>query len=242
MGNPETVREMTAGQHKELMAAVIEQFPTDITFTRAQQLIGRKRTIGEEIARVLRGSELPAEVIADWTAFYQKIDIEVDLTGLVLPDYEKGFDRLIVIPRGLTLNPVWAACQKVFAGKTWSAYGDDLDASVPVNDRMSTASYAIRVRERVEADEELKNLSANDLKKKKIAGITLLERLVYGLKYFDETGNHLDRENRTLCSGSRRSGGDVPDVDLDSDGRVHVGWYNPSGSDDNLRARSVVSA
>ncbi|MEK7138056.1 MAG: hypothetical protein AAB787_00965 [Patescibacteria group bacterium] len=241
MGNPETVQMMTAGQHKDLMAAVIEQFPTDITFTRAQQLIGRKRTIGEEIARILRGSEMPAEVIAEWTAFYKKLNIEVDLTGLVLPDYEKGHDRLIVIPKGLTLNQVWAACQKVFGGKIWSAYGDDLDSSVPTNDRVPTTSYAIRVRERVEADEELKNLSANDLKKKKIDGVTLLERLVYGLKYFDETGNHLDRENWTLCTGSRDSDGSVPYVYLSSGGEVRVYWCHPGGSDDGLRARSVVS-
>lgn len=241
MGNLETVRLITARQYRELMAAVIEQFPTDITFARAQQLIGRKRIIGEEIARILRGSELPTGVIAEWTAFYQKVGIEVDLTGLVLPDYEKGLDRLLVIPKGLTLNQFWAACQKLFGGKTWSAYGDDLDANVPTNDRVSTVSYAIRVRERVEADEELKNMSANDLKKKKIASITLLERLVYGSKYFDETGQHLDRKNATLCAGSRYSDGNVPYVCLNSDGRVCVGWYDPNASDVFLRTRSVVS-
>ncbi|MBI3589020.1 MAG: hypothetical protein HY093_01215 [Candidatus Liptonbacteria bacterium] len=225
MGNHETVRLMTPGQFKELQAAVTEQIPSDLSFD-----------------RVLRGSELPAEVINEWIGFYQKIGIEVDLSGLILPDYEKGFDRLLVIPKGLTLNPVWAACQKVFDGKTWSAYGNDLDGNVPTNDRVPTTSYAIRVRDRVEADEELKNLSANDLSKKKIAGITLLERLVYEQKYFHETGGHLDLSNWTLCSGSRHSGGLVPDVHWYSDVKLYVNWCSPGNHDARLRARAVVSA
>lgn len=241
MGNPETVRRMTPDQFKELVAGVVTQIPSDLTYDRAKQLIGRKGWIGEEIARVLRGSELPTEVIAEWQNFWKKYDIEVDLSGLILPEYEKGHDRPLVIPKGLTLNQLWAIYRRVFNGKIWSAYGDDLDSSVPTNDRVPTESYAIRIRERVEADEELKNLSANDLKKKKITGITLLERLVYGLKYFDETGNHLDRENWTLCSGSRGSGGGVPRVRLRSDGGVGVLWFDSDHRYGDLRARSVVS-
>lgn len=241
MGNLETVRLMTTGQFKELQAAVIEQLPPDLTFDRANLLIGRKRWIGREIARILRGSELPDEVIAEWQAFYRKLGLEVDLSGLVLPDYEKGFDRLLVIPKGLTLNRIWAICRERFGGKVWSWCGDDLDSNVPINDRSSIDSYAIRVRDRVEADEELKSLSANDLKKKKIPGITLLERLVYELKYFDETGDHLDLENWTLCTGSRYSDSDVPDVYWDSDGGLGVDWAGPGLQYDDLRARAVVS-
>jgi hypothetical protein len=36
-----------------------------------------------------------------------------------------------------------------------------------------------------------------------IRGHYLLERLLYELKYFAETGKHLDIDNLTLCSGSR---------------------------------------
>ena len=246
MLNHETVRPATPDQRKEVLASVIQQvilqFPDDLSFVRAQQLIGRKKQVGEGIARILRGGENPVEVITEWQDFYKQLGIEVDLSGVVVPDYQDGFSRVLVIPQGLTLNRVWAVCRERFASKCWSWCGDDLDVNVPTNDRVSTASYAIRVRDRVEADEELKNLSANDLKKKKIAGITLLERLIYELKYFSETGKHLDLVNWTLCTGSRDSGGHVPYVDWRSDDKLRVYWYGPGNSDDDLRARAVVSA
>ena len=94
----------------------------------------------------------------------------------------------------------------------------------------------------IEADEELKNLSANDLKKKSIPGITFEERLLMELKYFKETDSHLDINNWTLCSGSRYSDGDVPEVCWDSDAReFHVFWYHPESSDSLLRSRRAVS-
>ena len=58
--------------------------------------------------------------------------------------------------------------------------------------------YAIRVRDRVEADEELKNRSARDLQQQGILGITIEEREIFELKYFTETGQHLDIVNWTL--------------------------------------------
>lgn len=62
------------------------------------------------------------------------------------------------------------------------------------------------------------------------------------LDYFKETGEHLDVKNITLCSGSRDSDGDVPDVDWDpDDGKVRVHWYDAGGSDGSLGAREIVS-
>jgi hypothetical protein len=46
-----------------------------------------------------------------------------------------------------------------------------------------------------------------------VQGITLLEHLLFHLKYFRETGQFLDRnEMRTLCFGSRDAGGCIPSV------------------------------
>ncbi len=90
-----------------------------------------------------------------------------------------------------------------------------------------------------EADEDLKNKSANDLEQEGIAGITLRERLLYELAYFRKTGQHLDIKNVTLCAGSRYSGGDAPHVFWYSD-RLNVNWYNPADRNDNRRSRRAV--
>lgn len=178
------------------------------------------------------------DIRAKWQAFYKEhFNLDVDLSQVVIPDYQPGFDRIIIIAQGLTINQVIEACRKHF--NVWT-YTEDLDKAVIKNDRSSAeASYAIRIRDRVEADEELKNMSANQLAQENIKGNTLLERLVFELVYFVETGNHLDIDNYTLCSGSRYSGGCVPCVGWGGGG-LGVYWYGPGSVVGGLRARSVL--
>lgn len=90
-----------------------------------------------------------------------------------------------------------------------------------------------------EADEDLKNKSANELEKENIPGINLRERLIYELEYFRKTGQYPDIKNITLCAGSRYSDGGVPGVDRGSD-ELRVYWCDPAGRYDNLRSRRAV--
>lgn len=100
-----------------------------------------------------------------------------------------------------------------------------------------------KFKKTVEADPELAGMSAQDLMEKGINGITLRERLIMELQYFEETGQHLDVDNVTLCSGSRDSGGGVPRVRWGRGGReLCVGWCGVGCRDPRLRARAAVSA
>jgi hypothetical protein len=137
------------------------------------------------------------------------------------------------------MQMVYDKCKELFGA--WKYTNNSLDQAVPTNDRdTKNGHYAIWVRDRVEADEELKNKSANDLKEASTPGNTLLERLLLELKYFKETGKHLDIENWTLCSGSRDSDGCVPGVGWYGD-EMRVGWYYPGFRRGILRSREVVS-
>ena len=72
--------------------------------------------------------------------------------------------------------------------------------------------------------------------------MTLLERLILEVKYFTETGKHLDVKGVTLCTGSRNSDGNVPYVDWFSDAsEVCVGWYDVDDSGPMVGLRSAVS-
>ena len=183
----------------------------------------------------------PDSIVGEWQEFYQDVfGWDTDFSNLVIPPECDGYGWLIVITKGLTMNLVFQRLTE--RTKTWR-YTNDLDKAVTDNDREPKTDYCLWVRDRVEADEENKNLSTNQLKEKGIPGITLLERLILGLFYFWKSrGKHLDLKTVTLCSGSRGSDGSVPVVDLDSDGGVDVDWYNPNVSYGVLRARSVVSA
>lgn len=177
--------------------------------------------------------------IDEWVKLYCKDGIEVDFSNLWIPNHQKGIDRLIVIPSGLKIQQALDNCAKHFS--VLNCLHCNLDEIVIKNDRdPANGAYAIWVRNRVEADKELKNFSANDLEKKKIPGITLLERIQYERKYCEETGKHLDNITITLCSGSRDSAGLVPCVYW-SVGEMRVLCYDPDDSDGDLRARSAVS-
>lgn len=143
----------------------------------------------------------------------------------------------INIPKGLTIEQAYKDCKALFP--CWRWIDENLDQIVN-SDRTSKEAYSIKVKATVEADENLKNMSANELKEKGVKGITLLERLVLEKDYFQKTGKHLDIDNITLCSGSRNSDGHVPRVDwYDTDG-LGVGWDYPGSAVDNLRSREVV--
>ena len=134
-------------------------------------------------------------------------------------------------------SEILAECRSKF--DVYSYYDEkrlDADFQPPAKE---TVRY---FKKNIEADLELANKSANDLKAEGIEGITLRERLILELQYFKETGNHLDIDNWTLCSGSRNSDGNVPDVYWNSDDRrLHVDWSGADNRFPNLRARAAVS-
>ena len=178
------------------------------------------------------------ELIASWQAFYHDLGIDCDLSGVIIPNDPGGFGRVIIMAQGITPQSAYDLCAKSFP--CWKYTDNNLDKIVTSDRTTKDGSYAIRVRDRVEADEELKNLSYNDLEKQGIIGITLEEREIYELKFFKETGKHLDIKNTTLCSGSRYSYGNVPYVYWYVD-EMCVDWYCAVDAYDSLRSRQAVS-
>ncbi len=248
-GKPETT-DTVVKQDQELLASITRLMPLDlIPNDYKQELIGSP----VKLRTVLTKAFVPAisvvvgkdeAAIKDWwVKFYQKyFNLKVDLSAVKIPDYQEGFDWVIIIAQSLTISQVLKALKRYM--KVY-LYKDNLsDKDVPTNDRdAKNGSYAVRFRKRVEADEELKNYSANDLKENNVVGITLLERLIMELAYFEETdGKHLDINNWTLCSGSRYSGGDVPHVDWGPGyDELYVGWSFLGDAVGYLRARAAVS-
>ncbi len=188
------------------------------------------------------------ELLAEWVSFYHEIGVEVDLLGLKVPARREGFPRIIVVAKGMSPERAYQKCREHF--RCWKYIGDrsldevlfDLGGVEKEYRRSDHETHAVWVRDRVEADQELKNRSARDLEAAKIPGITLEARELYELKYFKETGKHLDIRNWTLCAGSRDVNGSVPGVGwCGVDGELSVLWYDPSLASDDLRSREAVS-
>jgi len=247
MKNCGTVPEQpTSGEVVDVLVAVVEQVSPALkrmSRDEVKTLIDGKGRFGRAFRQALTPGvkEPPSieETLEDWRQFCRLVfGAKFVPENVRVPEFREDFTRVIMAPKGLTLNRIFGVCRELFGA--WS-YWDDFDRAITVNDRVATEhSYAVLVRDRVESDEELKNLSAVQLTEQKILGVTLGERMLYELKYYGETGEHLDRVNITLCVGSRFSDGHVPWVHW-HEGELCVHYYGPRHAAPSLRARAVVS-
>jgi hypothetical protein len=206
-----------------------------------QHWILKKESIRKQLRTMFKITDSFVEEKEYWRKFYQKhFSSELNFTNLVILEKpNEGSWRLIIIAEGLTLNQVFSAWKKLF--KCWR-YNDDLDVSITKNARDSKIAYAIWVRDGIEPDAEYLGESTRQADPDMKIGVTLLERMVHELVYFDETGKHLDVKGVTSCTGSRYADGGVPCVRWYSvDQEVRVGWYGLDDSDSARGLRSAVS-
>lgn len=123
----------------------------------------------------------------------------------------------------------------------WSYYDDQqLDQQFPAPEK-ETARHFLDSQE---PDAETLGLSTKEVSKKHPdgQGITLRERMLLELAYFEKHGEHLDIKGITFCSGSRHSDGFVPYMGWSSDDReVEVSWYSLDVSDAWCGVRSCIS-
>jgi len=189
--------------------------------------------------RLVEATPTLQEMLADWANFYKEVyGLELDFSGITIPDRKPGFDRLLVIAQGMTPQRLFDKCKELFPSVKYT--DRNLDEIIESDRTSKDGHYAIWIRDRVEADGENKNLSADDLKKRGSAEITFEERTLYELKFFKETSDHPDKKNWTLCPGSRYSDGVVP-LARWRVGRFEVDWSGTDSLRDDLRSRSVVS-
>lgn len=148
-----------------------------------------------------------------WEKFYRECcNMRVDLSSVRIPKKpHSGRWRLIIIAQGITINQIVLCYQKMI-GRCLRKYAKDLDCVVTKNARTSIESYALWVSDESAPDIDYFGRSALDVDPDGAIGITLLERLVYGVVYFSETKKHLDQEGWTLCTGSRNFDDYVPCV------------------------------
>lgn len=199
-----------------------------------------RRQIAELLVYKVQAVSDLKEQLGWWTSLWAELGFTIDPVGITLPTVPAGFGpaRLIVIPKGLTIQKAWKIAESLFPCKNW--IDGDLDKAIPTNDRVAYKNYAVAFRDRVEADEEFKNLSANDLKARNHTGITALETIVDEIGFYRKTGGHRDVQNVTLCTGSRISYGYVP-KSIWYDDKFQLDWHDADDRHDSLRSRQAVS-
>lgn len=148
-------------------------------------------------------------------------------------------NKIKITETNLKTSELLALCRAKFP--VWSYYDDarlDKDFPAPKSAKDATERYFLKEQE---PDKETLGLSVNQAEAKGFKdGITLRERILLELAYFDETGNHLDVKGITWCSGSRCSDGRVPSAYWGG-GEFRVGWGSLDYSDPESGVRSAVS-
>ncbi len=128
------------------------------------------------------------DVVFGWREFFQEF-FGLELENITL---EKGTEsaRPLIIPRELTLKRVNEACRKNFP---CYKLGKDMDK--PMDRDPKDGTYVIWVRE---IETEVRGCESAD------KGVTPMEKMIWELKYFAETGKYPDISNRAiyldLCS------------------------------------------
>jgi len=146
----------------------------------------------------------------EWKSFYKKyfnIDLRTDL--IEIPEYQEGFNRVIIVAVDLSYKELISKMSEKFdvvlVNKYLPAY---LDENIISKRDNTNSSYAIRIRDNTESGEDYQTSLGVEKQKYTsvsefiINDITLKERLIYELKYHDETGDNLDKLTFTVCSGS----------------------------------------
>lgn len=203
--------------------------------------LGHKTELKQKLYKVFEVAEDSYVTLREeWQKFYKdQFNWDVDFGRVIIPPKPSvGTWRLLIIAQGMTSNKVYAQCEKLFG--CWR-YEKNLDTAVSINLRTAQNHYAVWVLDGIEPDAEFLGKSTRDTDPDMKIGVTLLERLIQELKYFIETGKHLDISGVTFCSGSRYADGDVPCMDWNPyDGRMRVGWYDAGGSSAKRGVRRAV--
>lgn len=184
--------------------------------------------------------EISAEVkekIKDWENFLKKHfpETQFDLSKLEIPkrtaEEEKELTRLLFSTSKLKL---FKKCEESFPSVNHTS--EDLDEFIAKNAGEDSFKW---VRDVEAADEEHKNKSGDMAEKEGLNVETIGDRIMHEFKYYDETGDHLDKKTGTLTS-SRDSVGHVLFACWRGGG-FHVHCI-PGSRHDHWRFRQTVSS
>ncbi len=242
MKNGAKSQETSLEQIGTLAGFITSFFVKVLSVEQVSYWLGHKTELKQKLCEVFVVMDEYVTLREEWQKFWKdQLNWDVDFSRVIIPPKPAiGSWCLLIIPKGMTNNKMFARMEQLF--KCWK-YADNLDTAVPTNIRTTENHYAVWVRDGVEPDAEFLGKPVREADPDMKIGMTLLERLTLEIKYFSETRKHLDVIGGTRCSGSRYSGGDVPYVHwYPDDGTVDVSWsyVDGSGGGDGVR-RAVYS-
>lgn len=144
---------------------------------------------------------------------------------VLVPNYSDIEDKFVLfVAQGMTCDAIYSVFDfgKFMGGET------SIDRSLnPEAEKRCPrrGSYLIALEQCLSPDEKTFGQSVSKADPSGELGITLLERMLIDLVVFDATGERLDDEGVTVCSGSRFPDGTVPSMFFYRPGQDEVGVH-----------------
>ncbi len=182
------------------------------------------------------------EQLESWRIFYKKyFNYDLDVSRVKIPERVDGYNRLIVVVYGMNEKNLTVKCSELFPTKDGIELVTLNFNSIHSIRVSNHGPYAVWAQDRVDAERDYENKSVDHLDSLvDFTGITLQERLLFEIKYYDEAGNHLDQEKATLCSGTRLKDGRVFTVYWYK-GEMNIDLVYPNEEKEFIRARRVIT-
>ncbi|OGI23578.1 MAG: hypothetical protein A3E91_02845 [Candidatus Moranbacteria bacterium RIFCSPHIGHO2_12_FULL_40_10] len=194
---------------------------------------------------VKKKPNLFSKILSAQERFYkEEFGKKCDFAGLIIPDAKKIFAWLMCMTEKVGIEELLSGGKN--PQPSWKYTNSPLDKVINLEFGRDghKEPYIFRAKANIEADGNLKNISANKIAEIGIKTMGLKERLALGrfLYWFRKKKIILDAVNWTLSSGSRFSDGGVPGVDdLPDAGGVGVSRFAAGVAGSRLRSREVVS-
>ncbi len=195
---------------------------------------------------------VPIGVLNIWQKYYQQVhNLSVNMKQIRFPNKQRpnnlNWNVMVAEELGaVPLDTLLAACRRQFQNVwAYTAKNVKLHSIITVNDRdpRTIGSYAIFCHANHPADVVNADLSADEIRKRGMATMTLLERMILESFIFWSRTKHLDEitagvQTATLCSGSRDWQGNVPCCEY-VNGVFVISPFDSRDSFPELRARTV---
>jgi hypothetical protein len=177
--------------------------------------------------------------------FYKdEFDIIVDFSKVIVPKHQQGFDRLMMVAKGVGVVQASNITENTFSvvAPSGCCIHTFCDTECRKADK---ASYAFWVRDEIETDDAYIGKSVNVLTKS-INGITMTELLLLGLFRYNEDKTLIDSSTVTICSGSRDDKGFVSalcHVAIKFEGKhgLRLNMWNTTDSSKDAGIREVIA-
>lgn len=206
-------------------------------------LLYLNKDLVKEVSAIIKANSMVFnyDVLAVWKDIYKEwFWMDLDFSRVEIPAiYNPKKHFLLVVASGITCKKLVEEMSKRFGVYLQSK---NLDAPAINNVRdPKDGAYIILFDRKTEAKEPSGGVLVGKLKEGKREKITLLERLLLEVFYYNETERHLDLSSQTLCTGSQHESNGTPSVYWSPTYKeLWIHSSTPNYSNNSARSRSVV--